>query len=300
MTFFKNFFKQFQTEIDLIQISQALLIGFCKIIFSVIILYFMKKIFIKMIETYFLGKRSSRIRFAKQARNHTISRLLTNLVQYLYYFLLAYTVLSIIGVPVGTLVAGAGIVSLAIGLGAKDLVSDVVNGFFILLEHQFDVGDAVSINGYSGTVHSIGLRNTVIRDYNGTHHFIPNGSIGQMSNLSLNSIRVDIDLFIYPDQDIDQLEERLQEIYLNVPQDDQLILRDPDFLGVFRDPQGRLIYKIRIWSKSVDDMLVVQARYYKAFIQGLSEAKVKLAMGNQERVQVALNDEESTLTNESY
>ncbi|MGF3066163.1 mechanosensitive ion channel family protein [Facklamia sp. P12945] len=292
MDFISDIVTQFRTEIDIIQLSQDILISLFKIIFSVILLYTLKKVLIKMIESYFLGKRSSRIRFAKKARNHTISRLLTNLVQYLFYFFLAYTVLSIMGVPVGTLVAGAGIVSLAIGLGAKDLVSDVVNGFFILLEHQFDVGDAVDINGYSGTVYSIGLRNTVVRDYNGIHHFIPNGSITQMSNLSLNSIRVDIDLFIYPEQNIDQLEARLQEIYLKVPQDDQLILRAPEFLGVFRDSQGRLIYKIRIWSKSVDDMLVVQARYYKAFIQGLSEAKVKLAMGNQERVQVALNEEQ--------
>ncbi|MCR8968819.1 mechanosensitive ion channel family protein [Facklamia sp. 7083-14-GEN3] len=291
MEFISDILTQFRTEIDIIQISQNILIGLFKIIISIVLLYTIKKILIKMIETYFLGKRSSRIRFAKKARNHTISRLLTNLVQYLFYFFLAYTLLSILGVPVGTLVAGAGIVSLAIGLGAKDLVSDVVNGFFILLEHQFDVGDAVDINGYSGTVYSIGLRNTVIRDYNGIHHFIPNGSITQMSNLSLNSIRVDIDLFIYPEQNIDHLEARLQEIYLKVSQDDQLILREPEFLGVFRDSQGRLIYKIRIWAKSVDDMLIVQAKYYKAFIQGLAEAKVKLAMGNQERVQVALNEE---------
>lgn len=267
--------------INMTEIVRGTGIATLKIILTFILLYIIKHILIKLVEAYFLGKRPSRMRFNNQARNQTLSRLTVNIIQYAYYFMLVYSILTIMGLPVGTLLASAGLISLAIGLGSKDLVADLVNGFFILLEHQFDVGDAVEINGYSGIVYSIGIRNTVIRDYNGVHHFIPNGDIGQMSNHSLDHIRLDVDLYIYADQNIDQLEIVLKEVYQEVPQEDGVILKAPDFLGVFRDAQGRLLYKVRIWVTSVDHLLVVQARYYKAFIQGLAKAGVLVPRLNQ-------------------
>lgn len=82
------------------------------------------------------------------------------------------------------LLAGAGVVGLAIGFGAQGLVSDIVTGFFILLEKQFDVGEYITVAGFDGIVEQIGLRTTQLRSFDGTLHFIPNRSILNVSNHS--------------------------------------------------------------------------------------------------------------------
>ena len=85
-----------------------------------------------------------------EARQKTISKLLHNIMNYTIYFFLLYWVLSILGVPVSSLLAGAGLAGVAIGLGAQGFLTDVVNGFFILLENQFEVGDSVVIGTVEG------------------------------------------------------------------------------------------------------------------------------------------------------
>ena len=108
-----------------------------------------------------------------------------NVVQYTYYFLLGYSILAILGLPVATLVAGAGVASLALGLGAQGFITDVVNGFFILLEHQFAVGDYVTIAGLSGTIISTGIRTTILSGDDGSRH--PNRNIENVTNLQSHS-----------------------------------------------------------------------------------------------------------------
>ena len=111
----------------------------------------------------------------------TISRLIENILNYTLYFFLLYFVLSTLGLPVSSLLAGAGIAGVAIGMGAQGFLSDVVNGFFILFERQLDVGDQVEFtNGpitISGKVVSVGIRTTQLRSEDGVLHFVPNRSI---------------------------------------------------------------------------------------------------------------------------
>ncbi len=99
-------------------------------------------------------------------------------------FVAAMQILPLLNVDVGPLLASAGIVGLAIGFGAQTLVKDVINGFFILMENQFDVGDVVKISGVSGTVEHLTLRRTVLRDGDGTLHNVPNSEIKVVSNLT--------------------------------------------------------------------------------------------------------------------
>ena len=81
-------------------------------------------------------------------------------MNYVLYFFLVYCLLSILGVPVSSLLAGAGLAGVALGLGAQGFLSDVVNGFFILLENQFEVGDAVEVGAVTGLVSTVGIRTT--------------------------------------------------------------------------------------------------------------------------------------------
>ncbi len=100
------------------------------------------------------------------------------------------TALSEFGVNIGPLLAGAGIVGLAIGFGAQSLVRDAINGVFILLENQYGIGDVVAIAGREGMVEDVNLRRTVIRDLDGAVHYVPNSQVGVASNLTRLSARL--------------------------------------------------------------------------------------------------------------
>ncbi|XIF20390.1 MAG: mechanosensitive ion channel family protein [Acetilactobacillus jinshanensis] len=130
---------------------------------------------------------------------HTLS---INALSYGLVIFWIYSVLSLIGIPVGTLITGAGIFSLAIGLGAQGFVSDIVSGFFILFEHQLNVGDYVQIGEIQGTVKAIGLRTTQVTSIDGTLNYIPNRNITVISNFSRNNMTAIIQIKINPDTPI--------------------------------------------------------------------------------------------------
>lgn len=282
MTYIRDAFRNIFRSIDFQALLEGGLSTVLRIILTVTALWLVRMLVEKIITTYF--ENTKRFKFYNFSRNNTIQRLLLNIVLYTFYFFVGYSVLSILGIPVGTLVAGAGIASLAVGLGAKDLVSDLVNGLFILIEHQFDVGDHIVINGYEGRIYSIGVRTTVIRDYNGIHHFIPNGNIQELSNLSREAVRIDLDLLIPTDINFAAYEELLKDTYRQVIESDDQINDTTDFIGLMKDKHGRLIYKIRIWVKDADDVVDVEGRYYKLFADALNEAGHPIPMSELSRM----------------
>src|SRR5699024_12518118 len=103
------------------------------------------------------------------------------------------------------LIAGAGVVGLAIGFGAQGIVSDVVTGFFILVEKWADVGDYIITAEIDGVVEEIGLRTTKIRDYDGVLHFIPNRNIEYLSNYSRGDMRARVDMGICYNHNADEV-----------------------------------------------------------------------------------------------
>lgn len=114
-------------------------------------------------------------------------------------------ILPVFGVSVGPLIAGIGIVGLAIGFGAQNLVRDVINGLFILIENQYGRGDVVRIAGTAGLVEDLNLRRTVLRDLDGIVHFIPHGEIKTASNLTKGFSRVNINVTVSYSSDIDHV-----------------------------------------------------------------------------------------------
>lgn len=109
-----------------------------------------------------------------ERRVRTMTSLATNIVTYTLYFLALLLVLGQLGFNLAPILAGAGVVGLAVGLGAQNLVRDVITGFFIIFEDQFAVGDVIQVGQYKGTVIEIGLRVTKIRSWTGEVHIIPN------------------------------------------------------------------------------------------------------------------------------
>src|SRR5207302_4421001 len=117
---------------------------------------------------------------AQQVR--TLATVTSSVGIFVVIFVAGLEILSLLGINLGPLLASAGIAGLAIGFGAQTLVKDVINGFFILLEDQYEVGDAIRAAGVSGTVEEITMRRTILRDADGTLHIVPNSSIQIVSH----------------------------------------------------------------------------------------------------------------------
>lgn len=134
----------------------------------------------------------------KHARNpqqiDTLRSLITSLFNYLMYFIIATMVLSLFGVNVSSMLAVAGVGGVAIAFGAQTLVQDVISGLFIWAEGSLAVGDYVEINGLEGTVESVAVRTTVIRNVNGNLYTLPNGAIRTITNMSRDFKRAIVDI----------------------------------------------------------------------------------------------------------
>ncbi len=117
-------------------------------------------------------------------RAQTLGSLLRTVAGVGIWVVAVIVALSQTGVEIGPLVAAAGVGGIAIGLGAQTLVGDVISGFLLLIENQFDVGDVVQAGGVTGTIEEVTLRTTVLRDLDGRRHVVPNGEIRVTSNLT--------------------------------------------------------------------------------------------------------------------
>jgi len=143
-------------------------------------------------------------------------------------------ILRELGLDIGPLLAGVGIVGLAVGFGAQTLVKDVISGVFILVENQFSVDDSVQIDGVSGTVEKMTLRVTFIRDASGTLHVIPNGEIRVLANKTKGWARAIVDVRVGYDVNLDEAMELLRTVGQQVhadPQISPLLLEEPTTLG---------------------------------------------------------------------
>ncbi|HEM4128532.1 TPA: mechanosensitive ion channel family protein [Streptococcus suis] len=183
-------------------------------------------------------------------RQKTISRLVESMLNYLLYFILIYSILTILDLPVSSLFAGAGIAGVAIGLGAQGFLSDLINGFFILLERQFDVGDVVKLtNGpitISGTIVSMGIRTTQVRDADGTLHFIPNRNILVVSNQSRGDMRAQVDIPLKFNTDLEQVGRVIEEVNRReVGNFDQIT--GVTVLGPQNTANGQFVYRVNLF-----------------------------------------------------
>lgn len=259
-----NTFTKYIEELDISYLIDLFFTTLFQLILTVLLLWLLKVLTDRLISIYF--SKTKPIKGSYQ-RHLTLKKLLLNIVQYTYYFFLGYSILAILGVPVATLMAGAGIASVAIGLGAQGFVTDMVNGLFILLERQFDVGEVVSINNFSGTIENIGIRTTIIEDFNGAVHYVPNRNILNVTNESRLPRRADIDLMIDSKTDSQLLHQIIKETVESTLPNDKLT-QAPDYWGLARDNQGRLVYRVRLMCKN-GEQFGVQADYYAILTDAL-------------------------------
>lgn len=190
------------------------------IILIIIIASISVKLCNKLVDYIMLTKDNANKKFkikSNEKRSETLHKLIRSAIRYTIYFIAFFQILSTLGINTTSIVASAGIASVAIGFGAQSLVKDIISGFFIILEGQFDVGDEVKLYNQAafiagGSVMSLGLRSTKVRSGNGEIYFIPNGSINQVINYSLTYNLAEVKFSIHIDKTIDAVEEQIKKV----------------------------------------------------------------------------------------
>lgn len=170
-----------------------------------------------------------------EQRVRTTASLLRNVADVVIGFVVVLTVLAIFNIPMGPLLASAGIGGVAIGFGAQSLVKDYLSGIFMLAEDQFGVGDLVEIGDIRGTVEEVTLRVTKLRDASGVLWYIRNGEVLTLGNVSQGTTSVVVDIPIAPDEDIDHAADVLRTELSGMRDDERftdVLLAEPAVLGV--------------------------------------------------------------------
>lgn len=232
------------TSLSWHQILQQFLNKLLLIIITAII--FMLILWLGRVAINHLFLESNRYQLLKNTnRLATIRALTLNIYRYTCYFFFLYAILSEIGVPVGTLIAGAGIFSIALGLGAQGFVSDLVNGFFILLEQQFDVGDVVEVDQIKGTVTALGIRTTKVTSADGTLNYIPNRDITTVRNFSRNNMVANVDIHVAANANLEKVKQIVEEVNQKLLDQTPELREKPIIVGPVTISQ-QLIFRVTI------------------------------------------------------
>ena len=208
---------------------------------------------------------------AKRAR--TLGSLLSNVTTVVVVTIATLMILREFQVDISPALTGAGIIGVALGFGAQNLVKDLIGGFFLILENQIRVGDIVAINGAAGIVEEINVRTTVLRDEEGTVHIIPNGAIATLANRSKNFSYYVVNLPLAYGEDTDAAAAILVDVADGLRREDALapfILAPLEIIGVDAFEEQAVRLKVRIKTAPLKQWIVgreFRRRLNKAFAE---------------------------------
>ncbi len=187
-------------------------------------------------------------------RIDTIIRLLRQGSLLALWLTVCLVILKQVGVDIAPIIASAGIVGLAVGFGAQNLVRDIISGFFLILENQVRVGDVAIINGTGGLVEKINFRTVVLRDLAGVVHIFPNGTITTLSNMTNEWSAFILDIGVAYKEDTDKVIAIMEEVGHGMFEDEvfgKLLLEEPEIFGVDKFDDSAVIIKGRIKTKPI-------------------------------------------------
>lgn len=180
-------------------------------------------------------------------------------------------ILGELGIEIGPILAAAGVVGLALGFGSQHLVQDIISGFFILLDDEIRVGDVVKTAGKDGIVEQVNLRMTVLRDFSGNVHYIRNGQIDIVTNMTKDYSRFVFDIGVAYREDVDEVSEVIKAVDAELREDPEYskdILEPIEVLGLDQFADSALIIKARTKTKPIKQWKVAREfnrRLKKAF-----------------------------------
>ena len=216
----------------------------------------------------------------------TLSSVIHSVGLFLIMFVAALQILPLLGINMGPLLASAGIAGVAVGFGAQTLVRDFINGFFILVENQYDIGDTIKIAGVQGTVEAMTIRRTVLRDGDGTVHNVPSSEIKVVSNLTRDWSQVAMSISVAYSADSERVIKLLQEVGEGLASDpaySAMILAKPEVPGIEKVSGDSVDYLMLVKTKpgAQDNVRRELRRRVKASFE-----EHKIEPGNPNRVYV--------------
>ncbi len=182
----------------------------------------------------------------------TLASVVNSIGAFIILFVATLQILPYLGLNLGPLLASAGIAGLAIGFGAQTLVHDFINGFFVLLEDQYNIGDTIRVSGVKGVVEDMTLRRTVLRDDDGTVHIIPNSQILIVSNMTRDWAQISMKVVVAYSEPSDKIVNLLQQVGNDVrhdPNTGEDIVSDVQVPGIDRVGNGEAEYLVLLKTK---------------------------------------------------
>jgi moderate conductance mechanosensitive channel len=189
-----------------------------------------------------------------EKRVETLIRLIRQAALIVLWVTTILILLKEIGVDVGPILASAGIVGLAVGFGAQNLVRDFISGFFFILENQVRVGDVAIVNGTGGLVERVNFRTIVLRDLGGIVHIFPNGTVTTLSNLTNDWSAYVFDIGVAYKENTDKVIEVMNRVGFEMKQDEivgSFMLEEPEIFGVDKFDNSAVVIKGRIKTKPI-------------------------------------------------
>ncbi len=198
----------------------------------------------------------------RRQRAETVGSLLRSVTSLVVGVLALMLVLGEVGFKLGPFIAGAGIVGVALGFGAQNLVKDFLSGIFMILEDQYGVGDVVDLGSASGTVESVGLRVTRVRDGNGTLWYARNGEILRVGNLSQGFAQVSVDLPVPYGSDVDAAGDAMQAAADELVAEEEFadaVIEEPKLLGVEQIDVDKVVLRLTVKVRPAEQWRVARA-----------------------------------------
>ena len=211
-------------------------------------------------------------------RIETLMSIVRQMGKLILVIIFGMMILDDLGVNLGPILASAGIVGLAIGFGAQELVRDFISGFFILIENQIRTGDVAIINGKGGLVEKIELRTITLRDFSGVVHIFQNGKIDTLSNMTKEWSAMVMDIGVSYNADLDQVMEIMLEVGNEMQKDEvfgEKMVEPVEVLGVDNFADSSIIIKVRLITKPVAQW-VTSREYRKRLKQAFDKAGIEI------------------------
>jgi small conductance mechanosensitive channel len=206
-----------------------------------------------------------------EKRIETLISILRSTIKVVVWLVIGMLILRKIGIDIAPIIAGAGIVGLAVGFGAQELVRDFITGFFMLMENQIREGDVAIINGTGGLVEHVGMRTIVLRDLSGVVHVFQNGKINTLSNMTKNWSAMVFDIGVAYKEDTDRVVEVIGQVAEKLRSDpdfEDSILEPIEIFGVDQFGDSAVTIKARFKTKPIEQWTVgreFKRRLKKAF-----------------------------------
>lgn len=232
-------------DININQINQAEII---KDIIMILIILVLSKILLEAM-SHFINKAFSNkmdVDGYRKVRIETLSKNLYTVIRFIVGFIIVMIVLDMLGINTRSIIATAGIGGVAIAFGAQTLVKDIVTGVIIIVDDTFRVGDWIIAGGVEGTVESLGMRHTKIRDYDGSLHTIPNSEITTVQNLNSGPIKFECDIYLSYDVSYEEASDIVETVSKRLKEEKDLskyIIEDVSLFGIMEIRESSYLAK---------------------------------------------------------